>query len=199
MRLHGWVTVAALALVGCHRAPPPDDDAPRRKPASSAAEPVDPARVIAPASGRFRIVAPEGMTMKAEQVIDTSTAVGPLKLHFYQGLGVGEELGVTWADYPPGHAAKIGPKQVLLGVQNGALGGMGATLDTDQGGVRDGHPFRAFTFDVAATATEKAGFGREYVTLDGDRLYQVMFIGADRAAVESPRVRDWFDSFAIAK
>lgn len=149
-------------------------------------------------SGRFAIDYPPGSTTSPEQVQTVPSEAGPLTMHIFQVIAKDEWFGVMYSDYPKSVVASKGAARTLLDVQGGVLAGIPAKLEKDSSGVRNALPYRSFTFDALPSATNPAtGYGKFVVMLLGDRLYQVAYIGPDRATFGAQKVKDFFASFTI--
>jgi len=155
-------------------------------------------RRLSSKEGSFRIDFPLGVTVPKGEDIPMNSAVGTLVLHNFMTETPVESFGTAYSDYPAGHVARSGGASfVLLNVQSGAVSAMYATLDHGEEVTHDGLLAREFTFTAQGATPPQ--HGRQFATLVGDRLYQVMFMSIDASALSSPRVNAFFASFHVTK
>ncbi|MBP7866742.1 MAG: hypothetical protein KA419_12420 [Acidobacteria bacterium] len=103
---------------------------------------------------------------------------------------------VGFNDFPAAILDQVGSKREFFdGGRRGALGSMNGKLNSEKDITVSGNPGRSFTF--TGSKSGKTIHGRADLILVKNRLYQLMYMNFDQAAIDSEECRKFFESFAL--
>jgi hypothetical protein len=141
--------------------------------------------------GRFSVVMP---TKPRVEVKDVDSAVGKLTLYSYSSSTAAVFLLVSFGDYPKEPADAAHKEDVLDGVRDGVLKGLGAELLSEERITIGINPGRAFVAKKTDKDSELVFHWR--VFLVGRRLYQLGVVMQKQNA-ETPDTTKFLKSFQL--
>ena len=151
-------------------------------------------------AGKFSIKLPAGFPQPIEESTPLPLPDGngsvDLKTFSSQTEDKANAAMFSYSDMTGKLETKGREKAMLDASRDNVLKEMNATLEKEQDINIDGNPGRMMIFSLSdGTETYQ---GRLHMYVVGPFSYQVMYISKDRAALESPAVNAYFDSFKLA-
>jgi hypothetical protein len=172
--------------------------------ATHASAPLAPVQLQAPPAqpgayvscdAQMSIVFPGGAAAHPEVQEPMVQKEGPFELTTQVVATKGDQVAftVTWTDYPHSVVQRKGARRILRDIERGTLRATGP-LESDQELEVQGMPALLFTH----TYSSHPGRSRALWILRGDRAYEVLVVAENRATIDDPATRDFFDSFRLA-
>lgn len=147
--------------------------------------------------GKFRVTFPAGLS-KAEETRQKAPLPtgGTLEIVMVTAERDEGACVVGFNDFPPTIIDQIGSdREFFDGARRGALGSMSGKLNSEKDITVGGNPGRSFTF--TGSKSGKTIHGRADLVRVKNRLYQLMYMNFEAAAIESDECRKFFESFTL--
>lgn len=147
------------------------------------------AETLASKEGRFSVSLPATPTMNKSRV---QLGDQSMEVYSYSAAVKGGSLAIVYSDLPTGVPPADRVDAVLDGAANGIVTNTKGTLIKSDKTEHAGCPGRDVLWTVKASNAELCGRAR--LILVGERMYQVLAVGAEAFVASQPTL-DFFDSF----
>lgn len=144
---------------------------------------------------RFSLTLPQGFSEFQSQKTTQTTPAGPIELNILQSENSRGVCIAGFSDFPEASFMGRTPQKMLEDGRDGALRNINGTLEKQENINVQGRTGLAVY--ASANSEGRQVFVRFDFVLDKPRIYQIGFLGYDRAELDKPDVQAYFDSFHL--
>jgi len=145
--------------------------------------------------GRFSLTLPPGFSEFQSQKTTQATPAGPIELNILQSENSRGACVAGFSDFPEASFMGRPPQKMLEDGRDGALKNINGTLEKQENINVQGRTGLAVY--ASANSEGRPIYVRFSFVLDKPRIYQIGFIGYDRAELDKPDVQAYFESFHL--
>ncbi len=156
----------------------------------------NPGEMLKSEKGSFTAQFPEGFPTPTESSTKVPTAVGNLDMITYMSTSTNAACMIAYADYPNKAFAGTNLETMLDSTRSGAMQKINGEVTKEEKITLNGHPGRSVYFSGSAGGQTIHGRFDYYIVKP--RLFQVGYMSAEKADLESPSVAAFFKSFALS-